>query len=120
MKIILFFLLLVQTAKALEKFEFTIFYGEKRTQYQWDEPQEVLKKTISARNLTEIKLAKENQHFIEEKFIEILKMETNDSKLCSERFIKVKFKDQTKVGCIGSVTPVAKKLTELANLFDFL
>jgi hypothetical protein len=70
------------------------------------------------------KLSSKNFKFIARKVASVRTAKSNDIRLCERTFISVNAEVNKKpfssLGCIGSPTATAKKVTELANIMDLM
>lgn len=116
------FSLSASVANALDRqsLRLEVNYGEKVTIFEIQNPVKHIvivdgreKKALPGNIKTVFKLANE-----------AAKLKSNDQKLCQRKFIQLKLKSQKKTsvttGCIGSKTPVASKLTDLANMMTLM
>ena len=122
---ILFFALQV-SAKAAPEIHTEITFGDKVSKFRVYERAGVQYFTYNDTygKSRDGQLSKSGYEFIARKANEIFKFSSNDMNFCRRQFMSVKTvlngKPVERKGCIGSSSPVAKKMAELANTEQLL
>lgn len=108
-------------AASFDSLVLTVNFTEKKTRFEIPDSRKKLV-TVNGR---EKQTLHENIVHAFKVAAEITNVKSNDPKLCRSQFIELAYTPKNKklikiFGCIGSKTPAALKLTELANLLTLM
>ena len=97
-----------------------VTYGDKISEFRVAKNNKggTLKFASNSEKNKEHSLSEKDMTYISSEIKSIEAASSNDPSLCSRRQIELTAANKKTIGCLGSPTKTAKKLTDLANLFS--